>query len=354
MKNQQVDLPNYSIYVEEDLSAIPGILEAANATRVVVLVDDNTAQCCLPLLKASLPLVDEQIITISPGEEKKTLQTCKLIWDHLMRMGADRKSVLINLGGGVIGDMGGFCASTYMRGIPFIQIPTTLLAQVDASIGGKVAIDYGSVKNIIGSFCDPLSVIVNPKFLKTLPERELRSGYAEVIKHGLIKDKGIWNRLQDQDELEKLDWPDLIVESLKIKKAVVIEDPKELGLRKILNFGHTIGHAVESVKLEGEQKLLHGEAIAIGMIAEAFLSNQLTNLPQDQLASISHYLLKIFGKSHLDVSETDLIMERMLLDKKNEGGRINFTLLENIGFAKENHFVENSMIRESLKYYRNL
>ncbi len=354
MTNQQVTLPEYSIYIGSDLSIIPSLLQAANATQVAVLVDDNTALHCLPSLRASLSLQDEQIITIKPGEEKKIWQTCQMIWDQLMRLGADRKSVLINLGGGVIGDMGGFCASTYMRGIPFIQIPTTLLAQVDASIGGKVAIDYQGVKNLIGAFCDPLSVIVNPQFLTSLPERELRSGYAELIKHGLIRSCNLWNTLQTTTDLSEIAWPELIVESLQIKKEVVISDPKELGLRKILNFGHTIGHAIESVKLESEDKLLHGEAIAIGMIAESFLSAQLTSLPKDQLASISQYLLKIFGKSPLDVSETDRIVDRMSLDKKNEGGRINFTLLEGIGLAKENFFVEESLIRESLKYYRNL
>ena len=236
MKNQKLDLTQYCIDIGDDLSVVQNYLAGLKPTKVAVLVDDHTKQYCLPILTNYLPLKDDQVISISPGEEEKTLQTCQLIWDFLMVMGADRKSLIINLGGGVIGDMGGFCASTYMRGIPFIQIPTTLLSQVDASIGGKVAIDYGGAKNLVGSFCDPLGVIVSTQFLSTLPARELRSGFAEMIKHGLIRSSDLYYSLLEDEEIAKIVDQNLIIESLKIKKEVVESDPKEHGVRKILNF----------------------------------------------------------------------------------------------------------------------
>ncbi len=352
--SHQISLANYSIYVGDELQQVPHLLEQAKSSNAVLLVDQNTAEHCLPKLQAVLPFQANQILTIPPGEEYKNLATSKAIWDHLQLNQADRKSVLINLGGGVVGDMGGFCASTYMRGIPFIQIPTTLLAQVDASIGGKVAIDYGTIKNLIGSFTDPLAVIVDPQFLETLPPRELRSGFAEVIKHALIRDINLWHVLLAESRYENLDWQTMILRSIEIKKKVVENDPYERGERKILNFGHTIGHAIESVMLPSTHKLLHGEAIAIGMIAEAYLSQKKSSLSKDHLAEISQYLQRVFNKVELPVELEEEMLERMHLDKKNEGGRINFTLLKTIGIAQQNFEVSKDLIRESLKYYRDL
>ncbi len=350
----QIELSQYSIYLGDQLHRLSDHLQAVDASKTFVLVDENTHYHCWPKMQMHVHVAPEHIIQIKAGEEFKRLDTCQTVWKHLMDHGADRKSVLINLGGGVIGDLGGFCASTYMRGIPFIQIPTTLLAQVDASVCGKLGIDNRGVKNILGSFSDPIAGFIEPDFLDTLPIRELRSGFAEIIKHALIRDADQWSDFQSIDELERVQWLPIIDKSLEIKKAVVQQDPREKGLRKILNFGHTIGHAVESVMMPSNDKLLHGEAIAIGMIAEAFLSTKLAGLPSDQLAAISSYLLRIFGKVNLDPSQYESIMELMMLDKKNEKGMINFSLLHQIGYAQENYFAHQDAIIESLKYYGNL
>ncbi len=261
--------------------------------------------------------------------------------------------MIINLGGGVTGDMGGFCASTYKRGIRFINIPTTLLSQVDASVGGKLGIDFNGFKNHIGVFNEPEAVLISDQFLKTLPQTELRSGYAEVIKHGLISDENYFRSLLFED-WEQQDWEKIIKKSVSIKKEVVLQDPKESGLRKILNFGHTIGHALESHYLDSKKHLLHGEAIAIGMICEAYLSHQKTNLPQEHLSEISDSLLRIYGKLEIDENEIPEIIRLCSQDKKNEGTVLNFSLLAKIGSCGFNIPVSTAEIRAAIDYYRRL
>ena len=241
-------------------------------SKVAVIVDNNTKKYCYPVVADALP--DHVTIEISSGEEHKNLNTCQKIWGTLTDNAFDRKSLVVNLGGGVIGDMGGFCAATYKRGIEFINIPTTLLAQVDASIGGKLGIDFQNFKNHIGVFQNPLRVFLDAKFFETLPKEELRSGYAEIIKHCLIRDSEKFDQIT-KSGYENLDFFELTKHSVQVKNDVVLEDPTEKGLRKILNFGHTIGHAIESYYLEKPgKKLLHGEAIAVGMICEAYLSKR--------------------------------------------------------------------------------
>ncbi|MCZ2102743.1 MAG: 3-dehydroquinate synthase, partial [Chitinophagales bacterium] len=251
-----------------DWSALKQKIQATSWSKIFVLVDENTEKYCLfhLLEQMDLPI---HVIKIPSGEQHKNLNTCQLVWQNLMAKGADRLSLLINLGGGVIGDLGGFCAGTYMRGIRFIQIPTTLLSQVDASVGGKLGVDFMERKNMIGLFGNPEAVFIFTDFLKTLPERELKSGYAEMLKHALIADKDAWNRLSKTDVATINDWESTIYESVMIKQSIIQEDPLEAGKRKILNFGHTVGHAIESYWISREKPLLHGEAIAIGMVAEA-------------------------------------------------------------------------------------
>jgi 3-dehydroquinate synthase len=322
-----------------------------NYTQRVVLVDENTKRYCYPLI-ADL-LGRHALILIKSGEEEKTLTTCTYIWSEMTALNLDRKAVLINLGGGVIGDMGGFCAATYKRGIDFIQIPTTLLAQVDASVGGKLGIDFQGLKNHLGVFRIPNLVIINPVFLQTLPYPELRSGFAEIIKHALIADKAQWQQLQ-QTALEHLVWQQIIPHSVNIKTSVVEADPTEKGLRKILNFGHTVGHAIESYYLPTAKKLLHGEAIAIGMICEAYLSMRKNNISAQELSDICTYILSVYDKKYIQTTDYEGFKSYILQDKKNEGATIQCALLGEIGKATFNDIVSWEEIADSIDFYRDL
>jgi len=271
----------------------------------------------------------------------------------MLDFGVDRKALLINLGGGVVTDMGGFAASTYKRGIDFIQIPTTLLAQVDASVGGKTGIDMDNVKNIIGTFTQPQAVFISNKFLNTLDERQLKSGFAEVIKHGLIYDKNLYEYTKSIfiDAIPS----DLVMRSVKIKNEIILQDPKEQGLRKILNFGHTIGHAVEGYSLVHDaDPLLHGEAIAIGMICEAYLANKLNGLSDLDLHDIVNTFTHRYTFYTLPTNIDQELLDLMGNDKKNEGKKLGFALLSEIGRCSEQFFIEEDLIIESLNYYRNL
>lgn len=318
-------------------------------SSVFVLVDENTEKYCLPIISSSETLF--KVIRIRSGEENKNIQTCLSIWGELTRDNADRKSILINLGGGVIGDMGGFCAATFKRGISFIQIPTTLLSMVDASVGGKLGIDFNEFKNHIGVFQNPKKVLIFPKFLESLNARELRSGFAEIIKHCLIADFGKWEEIRGKD-LTSLNLTALIDHSVKIKSYVVTEDPKEKGLRKILNFGHTIGHAVESFYLLNPgKKLLHGEAIAIGMVCEAWLSYLKGFISLKDCESIKKYLISIYGLVLIPSTEFDSILQLTSQDKKNEGQVLLFSLLEKLGKANFNIEVSLDEMKNALAYY---
>lgn len=327
-------------------------LAAQNFAGIAVLSDDNTARHCLPLIKEQLAPFQPHYITVPAGEKHKTLETCQYIWSQLFEAGAGRNWCLLNLGGGVIGDMGGFCAGTFKRGMDFIQIPTTLLSQVDASVGGKLGIDFYGVKNSIGLFRDPRAVWADARFFETLSARELRSGFAEIIKHALIADVQQWQELQQITNLENIDWSEWVARSVAIKQQIVQEDPHEKGIRKALNFGHTIGHAIESYFLETATPLLHGEAIAVGMICEAWLSAQQLGLSQQELAAITDYFLTIYGHPTLPEGIDDLLLSTMRQDKKNEDARINFSLIPTAGKVVVNQTATAEEIVHSLAYYR--
>jgi 3-dehydroquinate synthase len=348
-----MEIASYVHITSQITETIAHLFDQHTFTKVVVLVDENTKQFCYPLIKPALPL-QHAVIEVKSGEEEKHLQTCMHIWSEMTNMGLDRKALLLNLGGGVIGDMGGFCASTYKRGIRFAQIPTTLLSMVDASVGGKLGVDFMGYKNHIGVFNEPLAVLIDPVFLKTLPERELRSGYAEVLKHSLIADSKHWDEIKDK-EITDFDWLEVIKHSVGIKSYVTTTDPTEKGLRKILNFGHTLGHAVESFYLEiPGKRLLHGEAIAIGMIIEAWLAKELKYISATDLNQITTTFLRIYGK--VEISEVDLgaIIEHTLQDKKNENSIVQFALLEKIGKANYDQPIDAELMRKSLQFYRHL
>jgi len=327
-----------------------------NYSSSVVIVDENTKEDCLPLLAGLFK--EEQIIEIKSGEEEKTLRTCENIWARMTELSLDRKALLVNLGGGVIGDMGGFCASTYKRGIDFIQIPTTLLSQVDASVGGKLGIDFtlngDTFKNHIGVFNVPVAVIIDPEFLFTLENRQIDSGFAEIIKHCLIADKTMWDKIK-QKKIVQLNWGELAEHSVAIKEKITIEDPLEKGLRKILNFGHTIGHAIESHFLFiPNKRLLHGEAIAAGMICESWLSVQKGFITNDEHKEIENYILSIYGKTSITPEEIDVIVPLTIQDKKNESGAIQFSLLEKVGKGNFNITLTKEEITASIQYYASI
>uniref|UniRef100_UPI0040476B84 3-dehydroquinate synthase n=1 Tax=Algoriphagus sp. TaxID=1872435 RepID=UPI0040476B84 len=340
------------IFSSDIRATLAEILRARQFSKLVVLTDSNTHQFCLPLVQEVVPPTTV-FISVPAGEQHKTLETCSIIWGQMTEAVLDRQALVINLGGGVIGDMGGFCASVYKRGIPFITIPTTLLSQVDASVGGKLGIDFLGFKNHLGVFQLPEAVLIAPEFLATLPQRELRSGYAEVIKHGLIRDATYFRALPSTN-WQKQDWARIIRHSIEIKKAVVQVDTKESGLRKILNFGHTIGHAIESFYLTRSQPLLHGEAIAIGMIAEGFLSFEKIGFSFEELNEMSTMLLTIFGKVELDPNDCDRLVELCAQDKKNEGSTQLFTLLSKIGDCNYNIAVTREEIKHAILYYQQL
>lgn len=320
---------NYTIKIgEESISSF----NFSEYSQVSVLVDENTKKNCLPiLLKKNKTLKDPIIVEIKSGEENKNISSCNFIWEQLINNNFDKDSLFINLGGGVIGDMGGYCASTYKRGIEFIHIPTTLLAMVDASIGGKLSVNFQDLKNQIGLFKNPKSVLIYPGFLETLEESQLKSGFAEILKHILIADKEKWDFLQETN-FKDLEWENIISHSVNIKNTIVMSDSLEYGDRKKLNFGHTFGHAIESYYLKKENPILHGEAVFMGMLLEL----ELSNLTTIEKVDIKNYILSNFDLPHLP--EKDNLIRFMKNDKKNRDDRINFSLLEGIGDCTINNF----------------
>ncbi len=351
---QPIENNNHFIYFESGLTPLNTLLAAKNYSKIFVFADTNTAEVCIPVFENLLPdLPSFDIIETEPGEANKNINFCIDIWKTLLEFEADRKCLMINLGGGVVTDMGGFIASTYKRGIDFINIPTTLLSQVDASVGGKTGIDIDNVKNMVGTFSLPQAVFIENSFLKTLPKREMLSGFAEMIKHGLIADKTYYEQLKQVDYAE-MD-AKAIYHSVQIKNKVVLADPLEKGLRKILNFGHTIGHAVEGYALTNDEKpLTHGEAIAIGMICEAYLSVKYCNLSQEELNEISTYILTLYPKYQIKTISFKQLLSLMQSDKKNEEGYIMFSLLDEIGKCTYNCKVTDDDILNSLTYYNGL
>lgn len=326
-----------------------------NPTRIFIIVDENTERECLPYFKRQFIFdKDFHLIQIPSGERYKNLDTCLLVWKTLSGNGADRKSLVINLGGGVVTDLGGFAASTFMRGISFINIPTSLLAMVDASVGGKTGVDLDHIKNQIGVIELPEMVLIDPEFLQTLPENQLLSGFAEMIKHSLIDGEESWNEIRTFDPSTILKQSKFLQKSIQIKEKIVLEDPKEQGKRKLLNFGHTLGHAIESHFLNSETKtqLLHGEAIAIGMILASYLSYEMCTFPKTKVQEISTYLVSLFPKQKFSEKDTQSIIKLMSFDKKNRNDKVLFVLMEDFGSFKTDCVVDNQLIIKAFEFYR--
>ncbi len=330
------------------------LLNNSNFSKIFVLVDTNTHNHCLNIFLSHLVVQQEiEIIEIEAGEINKTIDTCVGVWNTFSELNADRKSLVINLGGGVVTDLGGFVASTFKRGISYINVPTSLLAMVDASIGGKTGVDLGTLKNQIGVINSSEMVLIDTAFLDTLPQNEMRSGLAEMLKHGLIHDQAYWDKMSNLGQYTRADLDMLIYESVQIKKEIVTQDPTEIGLRKTLNFGHTLGHAIESYFLSELKKthLLHGEAIAIGMILACYISYKQEGFSKEKLESIKTIILNTYGKVAILESDYPPIIELLKYDKKNTHGNINFVLLEDIGKTKIDCTVDNTTIREAFSYY---
>lgn len=343
----------YSVYFNDSLTQLVNFIDNGKYSKLFVLTDEHTGQHCLPLVAEKLDGKAYDLIEITPGEANKTIDFCVGVWKMLIDFGADRHSLMINLGGGVVTDLGGFVASTFKRGIDFVNIPTTLLSQVDASVGGKTGVDLDSIKNIIGTFTQPKAVFIDHQFLDTLPHREILSGMAEMLKHGLIADAAYWERLKAN--IVAIPNPELVNISVAIKNQVVKSDPHEKGLRKILNFGHTIGHAVETYSLDNDaDHLTHGEAIAIGMICESWLSHKKAGLSEDNLNEITSVLTRMYPKYEVKESSFAELMDLMKKDKKNEGDTINCTLLTAIGQSNINYICTEQELADSLKYYASL
>ena len=344
----QVVLSNYSIDFGSAENILKTHLTKRKYSSIIILADENSHHHCLPNIASVTS--NAQIIKISSGELHKNLDTCNYIWDKMRESGLDRHAIMINLGGGVIGDMGGFVASTYMRGVDFIQVPTTLLSQVDASVGGKLGVDFKGLKNFIGLFNNPKAVIIDTNFLESLPPEQVKSGYAEMIKHALIRDEKMWKRfIQNIDWKKNVNKKD-IRESIIIKKKVVEEDPHEKGLRKILNFGHTLGHAIETYSFNTEKPLLHGYAIALGMIGETYLSYKKLGLSEEALKATGQYIRDIYKINTPLYRDIDSIMSLLKYDKKNISGKVMFSLLNEIGDCTYDIQVDEVLVRESLEY----
>jgi len=355
MANEAIQAPVF--YADNAFEELNTYLQRSNPSSLFIIVDSNTQELCLPILLQKLQTdVRLEVIEIEPGEEFKNIETCTGIWKVLSELDADRKSLIINLGGGVVTDLGGFVAATFKRGIAYINVPTTLLAMVDASVGGKTGVDLDNLKNQVGVITQPEMVLIDTYFLSTLSPAEMRSGLAEILKHGLISNRVYWKKASRLKDLTTNDLEEIIKESVDIKTEVVTRDPLEENLRKTLNFGHTFGHAIESYFLTHpvKNKLLHGEAVAAGMIIAAFLSNRLLSFPQKDLNEITGILIDLFPFIDLEDEDINPIIELLKYDKKNSHGNINFVLLRSIGDCEIDCRVSENLLIEGLRYYKSL
>ena len=352
------------VIISKDLQkALSDAIAECPHDKLFVLVDETTHQLCLPVIAGFDCMQEAQCIVIGATDTHKTLETLTHVWAELQRMGATRHSLLINLGGGMVTDLGGFAASTFKRGLAYINIPTTLLSMVDASVGGKTGINFGGLKNEIGVFNNANSVILDTTFLKTMDQENILSGYAEMLKHGLISEEKMWaellafnlDSLDNLDRLDNLDYLEslgrMLADSVAVKQRIVTEDPTEHGIRKALNLGHTAGHAFESLALE-RKPILHGYAVAYGLVVELYLCCVKTGFPQDKMRQTVAFIKEHYGRMPITCDDYPKMIELMHHDKKNVGTDINFTLLGGIGDIRINQTATEEEIKEALDFYR--
>lgn len=349
MKNSIYETEGVSLTsdISDDLQALT---KDTASDKIFILLDENTKIHCWNHVKSFRNIPENQIFVIRSGEENKNLNQVQDVWNFLGEQKADRKSILINIGGGMLTDLGGFAAATFKRGINFINVPTTLLAMVDASVGGKTGINFRGLKNEVGVVKLALHVFLHIPFLRTIDDQNYKSGFAEMLKAGLIADKELWTQLKSFDLGRKSEY-DLAIMlwmSVKIKKRIIDEDPNEFGVRKALNFGHTIGHALESHCLNEKKQILHGYAVAFGMVIEASMSSDFSSLSEAEVEDIQNTVDRIYGKAPLEMKEREKLIAYMRFDKKNEHNQINFTLLEKIGLFNVNNFISEDHISKAI------
>lgn len=346
-----------SVIVTSDVENELGkIISKYPKDKLFLITEQNSHRLCVPQINQTSGFEYFKIVVIPYGEENKKLSSVEKIWQFLSENGADRKSLVVNLGGGMLTDVGSFAASTIKRGMDFVNIPTTLLAQVDASVGGKTGFNFNGLKNEIGVINQPAAVLIDTRFLRTIDTQNFISGYAEMIKHGLIAST---DHLEEVRNFNLLN-PDLevlrgiIARSVAIKDNFVFQDPNERNIRKALNFGHTIGHAFESFALDSDHPILHGYAVAYGMIAELYLSHKVCHLPEYVLNELSAWLISVYGKFPIETDQFETLFQFMTHDKKNEGARINFTLIPSVGEVAINQNCDKNLIFDALEHFRQL
>ena len=335
-------------------SELQNFLQSVKYDKLFVLTDSNTLELCLPMLKEVPQLQGAPVITVEAGDTNKNIEQVTAIWMRLCNEGASRNSLLLNVGGGMITDMGGFVAATFKRGIHSVNVPTTLMASVDAAVGGKTGINFNGLKNEIGSFYPPLCVLIDSSFLKTLDRDNLLSGYAEMVKHALISNMETYHAILSFD-LDRVDYTllnQMVAQSVAVKERIVEEDPKEMGIRKALNLGHTVGHAYESLSFRKGRPILHGHAVAAGLVSELYLSYKKCGFPMEILSQVVYYLKKYYPPFFFNCDDYEALYELMTHDKKNEGGIINFTLLSQVGEVQINQSVTKEKVLESFDFYR--
>ena len=350
---RKVQLQDYQIVIEGGLADLNDWLSKQTYSTYFVIVDEVTNEYCFPLFKEACSLAYFEKIVVPEGEIHKNLRTCESIWEELLTKGADRNALVLNLGGGVVGDMGGFAASCFKRGIDFINIPTTILSQVDASIGGKLGVDFHYGKNLIGMFKNPKRVHISTIFHQTLSDRQFLNGFAEIYKHTLIGDSKQWNKLKGIKDLRSLDMLEVLEDALMVKKNIVDEDPFEKGVRKALNFGHTFGHAIEAYSLENdEHPIFHGEGVILGMIMEAWVSVQKCGLSLAVLEEITSTLAHLYPT--YEVNDEEALWAFMQLDKKNERKKVMAALIKDIGQPIVGVELTREDLKGALEYYKSV
>ncbi len=323
---------------------------ANSGKKIFVLADENTAQFCVQKLEEKFGVFSENLLVVEAGESSKCLDIAHHLWMEMLESGADRHSVVFNIGGGVVTDLGAFVASTFKRGIPFVNVPTSLMGMADAAIGGKCGIDLGNAKNQIGTFTWPTSTLIMPEFLETLPDLEVKSGFVECIKHGLLNGRELWNLIVHMEPQDMT--AEILIEIIKVKIDVVNEDPKEMGRRKSLNLGHTIGHAIESEAMESGNPLPHGHAIMLGLLAELKISEAQLALAPNILPYLEAIADKHFAMLRSHAWQIDSVVQYMKLDKKNEGDKLRFSLLSDLGRSKVDVNVPNEVIRLGIDHIK--
>ncbi|HPB53909.1 MAG TPA: 3-dehydroquinate synthase [Saprospiraceae bacterium] len=350
MRRDIIHIDGSPLYLDAELAHLKNFLTSSSYSFYVVIADENTHRLCFPKIKDILPST-HSVITFPSGEKNKNLHTCESLWRELLNQKIDRKALAILLGGGVTGDMGGFIASAYKRGIDFIHVPTTLMAMTDSSIGGKLGIDFDNIKNAIGLFHKPKAIFIHTPFLSTLPDHEMWSGFSEIVKHALIADNVLFRLLPGSlGHTRPLINHEILYQSILVKKTLVERDPLESSVRKALNFGHTIGHAIESAVMASGNVMTHGEAVALGMIVETYISFRSGLILKDHHDTIQSLLGKICNPEKIGKIDRSCLSDFILNDKKNESGRVLFSLLTGIGSFSINKDVPPSIIEEGLDY----